>query len=642
MPFGAALSVPKKTANILLHEPSPSTLKNHERILEHLGPLLSSELKPFQLAGIGFGIQRNGRVLIGDEMGLGKTLQALAIAAYFSDDWPLLVVCPSSIRFQWRDQALRWLPHKLGPDDVCVIRNGKMDIPYDTKMVIISYDLFTKQEKYQHRFQCAICDESHYIKSNTAKRTKVLVPILRASKRAILLSGTPALNKPVEIYEQLNSLLPDLTSLKAFAERYCIARRNPFSRRIEYVGYQHCFELHQFLSHTIMIRRLKKDVQKELPPKMRSRVPVEIAHADLLEIKAKMQENQQFNRNAAKAAEESTDIEDEPATFGTERGGGQSAITELFTLTGRAKRAAAQEYVAYMVQADVKFLVFAHHIEMLDALEDQVKKEKVRYIRIDGRTPGEKREILVKEFQSEDSCKVAILSITACAHGLNLTAAGTVVFAELYWVPGQMIQAEDRTHRIGTNYSNIQIHYLIAEDTLDDKVYEILQRKWAAMTSSLDGVEECINMSHLCKGSVPDMQGQHRTQDVSSPMTCPPELFIPQSTNSCTPFHGSDYSRPKPDPVECIPGSPPGHMHYNTAAARAVDNKLHDTLPAPVSSHPLNFGASRNSRIDSFFPRVTAEGKRKSQGAPDSLNAEWTDVTGATSGYSDSLKRQRV
>lgn len=268
---------------------------------------------------------------------------------------------------------------------------------------------------------------------------------------------------------------------------------NPWARKIEYGGARNTEELHVFLTNTVMIRRLKKDVQTQLPPKIRSRVPVECSEKEIREIKTKIAELQ-----ATDGFGSNTQTADMQALT---RKAPHNLISELFTLTGKAKAKAAAEYVAYLVHSDCKFLVFAHHKEVLDVIEAHVAKEKATYIRIDGSTPVEKRELYVKQFQNDPKTKVAILSITACGHGLTLTAAGTVVFAELYWVPGQIVQAEDRCHRIGTEYKSIDVHYLIAEESLDDMVWKTLNRKWSTMSEALDGCTTSIEVKHLQKGT---------------------------------------------------------------------------------------------------------------------------------------------
>eukprot|EP00923_Selenidium_pygospionis_P046411 GHVN01080007.1.p1 GENE.GHVN01080007.1~~GHVN01080007.1.p1 ORF type:complete len:1122 (-),score=226.22 GHVN01080007.1:78-3443(-) len=500
--YTPAVRIPKKTANILLGVTSPITSRKAKDVKTLLGDTLQQGLRPFQIEGIEYGLKRNGRVLIGDEMGLGKTLQALGVAAFYHDEWPLLVVCPSSIRFQWKDQALRWLPHIVSIDDVCVVKNGKSVIPPQSKIIVISYDLLTKNERFHSQaYKVVVVDESHYIKSTTAKRTQILTPLLRSARRAMLLSGTPALNKPTELYTQLSALLPEFATYDEFASRFADKVQNPWSRRTEYQGSRHAEELHLLLKNSVMIRRLKKEVQKELPPKVRSRVPVEVDEKEMKEIKRLMGQLKSLESDMKAASETaSIDVSDNQFTLDGPQKNNKVLVTELFTLTGRAKAKAAAEYVSYLIQNDCKFLVFGHHIEVLDVIEQQVIKDKVDYVRIDGRTPQDHRESLVKKFQQRSECQVAILSITACGQGLDLTAAGTVVFAELYWVPGQMMQAEDRAHRMGTEYSTIDVHYLVAEDTIDETVWKTLNKKWGSMTSTLDGREQAIEADSLSKG----------------------------------------------------------------------------------------------------------------------------------------------
>jgi len=235
---------------------------------------------------------------------------------------------------------------------------------------------------------------------------------------------------------------------------------------------------------------------------LRSRIPIECDAKDMKDIKLKMAELKQIGDDGQSI--ESSSSKAPPGL-----------ISELFTLTGRAKAKGAADYISYLIHADCKFLVFGHHKEVLDVLEKQVISEKVDYIRIDGSTNQDKRETLVKRFQGTETCQVAILSITACGHGLNLTAAGTVVFAELYWVPGQIVQAEDRCHRIGTEYSTVSIHYLIAEDTLDETVWKTLNRKWTSMTSALNGCTEEIDAASLMKGSAASFQASVQSNDTA-------------------------------------------------------------------------------------------------------------------------------
>ena len=126
-------------------------------------------------------------------------------------------------------------------------------------------------------------------------------------------------------------------------------------------------------------------------------------------------------------------------------------LAKMFQLTGEAKVASVCEYIEELIEAGIKFLIFGHHVNVLNAIEDFVSHHKLlpSYIRIDGSTPAPKRKDYVNQFQTDPDCKIAILSITAAGTGLTLTAASHVVMAELHWTPAVLVQSEDRIHRIG-------------------------------------------------------------------------------------------------------------------------------------------------------------------------------------------------
>ncbi|CAG01012.1 unnamed protein product [Tetraodon nigroviridis] len=144
-----------------------------------------------------------------------------------------------------------------------------------------------------------------------------------------------------------------------------------------------------------------------------------------------------------------------------------------------------------MLEAEKKFLVFAHHLTMLQACTEAVIEAKVGYIRIDGSVPSSERIQLVHKFQNDPETRVAVLSIQAAGQGLTFTAASHVVFAELYWNPGHIKQAEDRAHRIGQT-SSINVHYLIAKGTFDTVMWSMLNRKETVTGTTLNGKKEYL------------------------------------------------------------------------------------------------------------------------------------------------------
>lgn len=443
-------------------------------------PELPSVLMPYQREGVLFGLnQAQGRVLIGDEMGLGKTLQALVLATFFKEDWPVLVVCPSSLRFVWKEQAEKWLPDLCGNERVQVITKGKQDLQRDAAFWVISYNLLADSRtgsKFATRpggepHRVVICDESHNIKEWKAQRTKAVVQILQAAKRVMLLSGTPTRNSPDELHPQLCGLqVPGVPRPHVFRKRYCFEKQSRFGggqKILRVAGARNTHELNLILTSSVMIRRLKKDVLSELPDKRRQRVPIEPANNKLVaEIRSSM----------ANLAE-------------------SEGLSALFKKLAAAKLPDVKEYVLEVLdRGDEKFIVFAHHHEMLDGIEAAMQKrltqDGLTYIRIDGSTPAEKRLQLVNKFQEQDNCRVAVLSITACCEGLTMTAAGLVIFAELYWVPGTLEQAEARAHRIGTKHTKVIVEFLVVPGSPDDLIFRQLERKKRDTASVLDNVDQ--------------------------------------------------------------------------------------------------------------------------------------------------------
>lgn len=506
--FSKIKTLREQTKHVLLHEMDEYTKKNIDRLGELLGEKMERELKPFQIEGVMFGLKNNGRVLIGDEMGLGKTLQALALMAFYQNDWPFIVVCPSSLRFQWKEQALQWLPHLLNEQSISIIKTGKMDIPEDSKMIIISYDLIAMNKKFQEpSYKCIVCDESHYLKNRSAKRTKSLVPIIQNSKRCVLLSGTPALNQSEELYEQVNCILPGLIRYEEFCHRYCIKKiDHKFRRSVVFGGTKHSRELHLFLTNTVMIRRLKSEVMKELPPKIRSKIPVDVSPSDLsllkkylkkLETRHDLSDAQELTNLARSAAplkhkintlEELRNLKEEV----------DINVPVLHRLTGLAKVNALFEYISYLVSANVKFILFLHHVDVMNQIVEKVKAQKWKYIHIQGSTSSIKRNELIAKYKNpKENVNIAILSLKACGTGLDLFVASTVVFGELYWVPGDLLQAEDRAHRISSKNPCINIHYMVAQGTFDEMIWSCMNKKFQNVSATLNGEVEDMNVKNI-------------------------------------------------------------------------------------------------------------------------------------------------
>ena len=453
-----------------------------ERAYARVPESLRTRMFPFQIEGVKYGLSRGGRVLIGDQMGLGKTVQALALISCYREEWPCLILVPTSLRDAWHEALRRWLD--VRPSLIASVGSGAEAHKINAAtFAIVPYSLVGKmQGKLAARnFQVVVCDESHFIKDAKAQRTKAVVPLLKAARRAICLTGTPALSRPVELYSQVEALRPNVfTKFTEFAQRYCAGSR---------FGWQGCEnpdELYAILSRLIMVRRLKRDVLTQLPPKRREQVYIALDKKTeaYREMKA-VQEQLQRLRDHAK---------DNGLLLGA-GGDGKMNVEEkrlmnaYYVASAKAKATSVQDYLETLLDgsgAGDKFLFFAHHKELLDAASAILRKRKTQFIRIDGATPTSERGGLVQQFQTVDAIKVAVLSIKAAGMGLTLTAASTVVFGELSWTPGDIVQAEDRAHRIG-QASSVLVQFLHAKNSVDDVMWGSVQNKLENLGQVLDG-----------------------------------------------------------------------------------------------------------------------------------------------------------
>ncbi len=302
-------------------------------------------------------------------------------------------------------------------------------------------------------YKVIICDECHYIKSPKSKRTMNLMPILQQSSRLIMISGTPALSRPLELYTVLTALDKNMfTSFFEYGLRYCDAHK--VGQFYNYKGCSNAEELNFILQKGMMIRRTKNLVLSQLPAKSRRQVILSIPKQ-----KGIISQNIKFV--------------------------GENVVSDVmahYNNTAVLKKKPVEEYLENMIEKGIKFIVFAHHQEMMSHIEEFFERKKQNFIKIDGTTLSSKRFTLIDSFQNDPTIKIALLSLTACCTGLTLTAGTAVVFAELYWNPGTMLQAEDRIHRIGQK-SNVDIHYLVCKNTIDEFV-------WPKLLSKLNVLEK--------------------------------------------------------------------------------------------------------------------------------------------------------
>lgn len=485
-----------------------SAVPNLLGMYDNMPAYMETQLLPFQRDGVRFVLEHGGRALIADEMGLGKTLQAIAIASCLKDAWPVLVITPSALRLQWALMIEQWL--KIRSSEILVVMSqwagsnignfnivqtsSKQTVRLDGVFNIISYELVSKLQEIlvNSDFKIVIADESHYMKNPQAKRTNACIPLFQKAEYRILLSGTPALSRPIELLKQLEALYPTVyKDVHQYGQRYC--KGGIFGM---YQGACNHEELHALMKKTVMIRRLKKDVLSQLPLKRRQQIFLSLEDKGLKQMRALFSELRAIRSDikVCKSDEEAQSLKYSE----------KQLINKIYTESAEVKIPTVLEFLGTMIEAGCKFLVFAHHQSMMGAIEQFVVKKNVGYIRIDGSTPPSSRQTLVTQFQDREDIKVAVLAIRAAGIGVTLTAASTVIFAELSWTPGDLVQAEDRVHRIG-QVSSVNVYYLHANDTVDDIIWDSVQHKLENLGQVLDGREDALEASssqhyNPCKG----------------------------------------------------------------------------------------------------------------------------------------------
>lgn len=432
---------------------------------------LNGTLMPFQEEGVNFLLARKGRGMINDEMGLGKTVQALGYL-HMCKDRPAIIVVPASLKGNWKNEAEKWLPGVK----VRVISGGKIyKLDDNEDIIIINYDILKKWNKELLKInpKIMILDESHSIKNNSAIRTKVTLSMAKKIPSVIALSGTPAINRPAELYNAIKIIEPKMfSSFSEFGLRYCNGHFNGYGW--DYSGASNLEELYEKLQ-TIMIRRKKADVLTDLPDKIYSFVPMELTN-----------EKEYF------------DAENDFLGYIEDKKGKQAAIkasyaetlVRIASLRQLAVKGALKSSIEwidnFLDSSDQKIVIFAIHKDVIDMVMEHYGDIAVK---IDGSVPVSKRQDIVERFQNDSSVRVFVGNIKAAGVGLTLTASSSVAFLELPWTPGELQQAEDRCHRIGQKDA-VNIYYLLAEGTIEEELAQMIDNKKKVLAKVLDGIED--------------------------------------------------------------------------------------------------------------------------------------------------------
>jgi len=446
---------------------------------------LGGELHPFQRAGVRYALDRR-RTFIADEQGLGKTVQALATLEA-DGGFPAVVVCPASMKLTWRRESLHWLPGRT-----VAVLEGRTDEAWTEEalaadIVVLNYDILEAhlEQLLVRRPRALVLDESHYVKNPRAGRTKAALELAEGLPDGALrlaLTGTPILNRTDELISQLRVLgrLADFGSGARLARSFRTAGSDD--------------RLHWNLRAVCYVRRTKAEVLPQLPAKRRDTVPVLLS-----------------NEHEYRLAEEDVVawLQSLPLDLGTLDAKIAAALraeqlvrlNNLRQLAARGKLPTALAWIGDFLESGEALVVFAEHVEIQRAVLDRFPGA----VHILGADSSFARQRAVDSFQAEDGPQLMVCSMRAASQGITLTRASNVAFLELDWTPARHDQAEDRLHRIGQE-SAVTAWYLLAPETIDETMAELLQRKRSVIDAITDGVVQ--SQERLVDAVVRELRGR--------------------------------------------------------------------------------------------------------------------------------------
>lgn len=469
----------------------------------------------YQKQAVLFFEKADGRCLLGDQPGVGKTLSAISYAV--KNKLKTLVVCPASLKLNWRNEIHRFTNEKAFVYKYKPKKRSK-EVVYtkeESLFHIINYEALETFVKLSvsHRcsnYQCGwkdtntkkkydacpvcqkkksvksrvlgtvfqdkdgvgldpksydliVCDEAHYLKNAKTNRTKVIKKAFIDVPKKLLLTGTAIKSVPYEFFSLLNFIDPaEWKNAHQFGVRYCAGFQDSFGW--DYSGSSNLDELYSRIS-PYFLRRLKSDVLSFLPPKTYTHLPIELTSEEY-------KEYAQIEKKVIdESGEESTDADH------------LSRIQRLKMFTSQVKANRGIELVQDIIDGDEKVVVFTEYLSTADKIKNHFGDKAVLFT--GQKTAAEKQEA-VDKFMKDDSVKVFVGTIGAAGVGITLTIASIAVFIDQPWTPSDREQAEDRIHRASTTSDKVQIIRLICQDTIDEKIISLLRDKEKVTSMVLD------------------------------------------------------------------------------------------------------------------------------------------------------------
>ncbi|KAK2911122.1 hypothetical protein Q8A67_003255 [Cirrhinus molitorella] len=470
------LSESRKAANVLVRfEESPSYVKN-------------GALRDYQIRGLNWMISlyENGiNGILADEMGLGKTLQTIALLGYLKHyrniPGPHMVLVPKSTLHNWMNEFKRWVPTLkavclIGDKDerAAFIRDVMM--PGEWDVCVTSYEMVIREKSVFKKFnwRYLVIDEAHRIKNEKSKLSEIVREFKTTNR--LLLTGTPLQNNLHELWSLLNFLLPDVFNSASdfdswFDTNNCLGDQKLVER------------LHAVL-RPFLLRRIKAEVEKSLPPKKEVKIYLGLSKMqrewytrilmkdiDILNSAGKMDKMRLLNilMQLRKCC-------NHPYLFdGAEPGPPYTTDTHLATNSG--KMVVLDKLLPKVQEQGSRVLIFSQMTRMLDILEDYCMWRGFEYCRLDGNTPHEAREQAIEAFNAPNSSKfIFMLSTRAGGLGINLATADVVILYDSDWNPQVDLQAMDRAHRIGQR-KPVKVFRLITDNTVEERIVERAEMK---------------------------------------------------------------------------------------------------------------------------------------------------------------------
>ena len=442
--------------------------------------MIKNKLRPFQRQGVKWIESVNGIGLLADEMGLGKSAQAISYIYINPELRPVLVICPASIKINWSKEIIKW-----SGEESLLLYGKKSSHVANYPWYIINYDILAEEIKIANKkvlkdtswiyklaslgIKAIIIDECQAIVNPSAVRSKAVVTLKKIlpNVKFIALSGTPIKNRPKEFFTILNLLAPKIFSNRwRYLHKFCNPKYNGFGWTFD--GATKMDELQELIK-PLMLRRLKEDVLKDLPPKQRIIIPLE---TDKVALQNYIDATIQFKLWVQDHIDNKLDL--------------QINIDRLKQLAYLAKRNGCIKWLEEYLDSGNKLVIATYHKNTLDDLYNHFKKISVC---IDGSITGEKRQSAVDTFQKDDKIKFIFIQIL-CAPGLTLTKANATCTVEFSWSPSDHFQLEDRVHRISQEADSVFAYYLIAPKTIEENIISLIDEKQEVLGKLFDGKEK--------------------------------------------------------------------------------------------------------------------------------------------------------